>query len=177
MTEIKPDGACVLRDVGEPRHLSDVSHEEITEALLLRRVLQDVPAPAWLVDLVEQGRADALQADRAKVAGSCEPWGDFLAIPWTKSKRWFHHGEMPRGFDLVAHGAAVRLLAKLDRPRARIVFTPLPLPISGLFSTYAEEDRQALATLFSNVSGLRGDTPPSSVTADDSNNTSPQKSS
>lgn len=102
--------------------------EQTATTALTERALAETPAPAWLVDLVEQGRADALQADRAKLAGSCEPWTGTPAIPWTSGKRWFHHREMPQGFDAAAHEAAVRLLGKMASPLPpMIVISPLPL--------------------------------------------------
>lgn len=72
--------------------------------------------PRWLTEMVEQGRADALQADRAKVLGhSVDPvegldqWGAPL-VPST-GRRWFTHRAPPRQPDPDGYEAARRALA------------------------------------------------------------------
>jgi hypothetical protein len=74
---------------------------------------EDEWPPAWLATMVEQGRADALQADRARVlgydnTGGRDTWG---APPVTsQGRRWWTHAQPPREHDEDAYQAARRVL-------------------------------------------------------------------
>lgn len=70
--------------------------------------------PAWLVEMVEHGRADAIQADRARVLGysaegGIETWGTPL-VP-SQGRRWWTHAQPPRSPDADTYDAARRVLA------------------------------------------------------------------
>lgn len=61
--------------------------------------------PAWLRLIVEQGHADALQADRATVAG--------VATCGWEQRLWYRHGEAPRAFDKARYMSALRVVNML----------------------------------------------------------------
>lgn len=66
--------------------------------------------PTWLVEAVEQGRSDAIQADRAQVITK----GLMVAaIPLPAGARWYRHGVAPASHDQEAYASARRVLARL----------------------------------------------------------------
>jgi hypothetical protein len=92
--------------------------------------------PQWLIKIVQDGRADAVQSDRALVAApSRNVFGDMTApIPMPRSARWFRHTEPPRGFDADAYASARRVLALCDgrdNPRAPTPPVSVPVPRSA----------------------------------------------
>ncbi len=96
------------------------AHE--ADVALYARVLREVPwlgawpgiygtwPPAWLVELVAQGRADAIQADRAAVTGA-ENLGGVPTVSWTASRPWYRHSVPPQGHDPLGYASARRVLA------------------------------------------------------------------
>jgi hypothetical protein len=64
--------------------------------------------PAWLVEMVEQGRADALQADRATLLDT-NNFGGVPAVP-SQGRRWWTHAQPPREHDEDTYQAARRVL-------------------------------------------------------------------
>jgi hypothetical protein len=129
--ELTPHRIDVLRAIASARgHGAMLNALEEIESLraehrraeiemgLLRRVaaearwagwsaLVDWP-PAWLVEMVEQGRADAIQADRSSVLSTAN-LGGVPAVP-SPGRRWWTNAEPPSERDEDTYQAARRVL-------------------------------------------------------------------
>lgn len=143
-----PDSTPFFRPTG---WLSDDERPSPTENVrevdafigLAERVLATVQRPAWLLDLVAEQRAAALQNDRAMVTSTHE-FTHKPACAWTSRRRWFHHGAPDPSFDPTLYAAARRLLATMPSvlviPLVEVRATIPTFQVLPLFPPLPSED-------------------------------------